>query len=499
MRYQFTPARQLMSTDDWRPVYHLSPAAVLRLLGEKWDCVSDLDARLLDGWRFSARPESDWYLREVELRDPTQRDPMTGEYRLLSVDEAEQQRAEQYRETIESGRYYRMRHVGDMELHLDAVLMEQPSIDALDACVEPGDVVVRRVGHISAALVSSFHRRHPVDANIAIVRGLNQRQAAWVAFCLNQPIYSSYFEQPGAIGAMVRLGLKQLASMPIADRPNAFDQLADQFWQHYERLNQADDRLQRLRDSVAHWLADKVPEHLLEESPGKLVAQRFKVNDIGSVLSYDSAEQNRFCRELVENYQCVPLSRLAEVNPKGKGTPERMAAIIKIGDIAGQLDVHIAPQGAQESHWRYHKKPLCPLTVLVSTFVQEPKVGLLPDRLPSAIYASEQLAVLNFHRSPGAYALLLETRLVRQQIERLATGTIQRFVQPEQFKRIVVPPIEEQMAQDWHQQLVEIQQQKLTAQRELASTRRAMQAVFRQVHPALSTEHQHDTRHEENG
>lgn len=499
MRYQFTSARQLVAADDWRPVYHLSPAAVLRRLGEKWARMSDLDARLLDGWRFSARPESDWYLREVELRDPTQRDSVTGEYRLLSAGVADRLRAEQYRETIERGRYYRMRHVGDMELYLDSVLMEQPTIDDLDACIEPGDVVVRRIGNISAALVSAFHRRHPVDANIAIVRGLNQRQAVWVALCLNQPIYSSYFEQPDAIGAMVRLGLKQLASMPIADRPGTFDQLADQFWRHYERLNQADDRLQQLRDNVAHWLADKVPEPLLEEPPEKPVAQRFKINDIGSVLSYDAAEQNRFCRELAEDYQCVPLSRLAEVNPKEAGVSERVGTIIKIGDITGQLDVHIETQSAQESHWRYHKKPLGPLAVLVSTFVQDPKVGLLPDRLPAAIYASEQLAVLNFHRTPGAYALLLETSLFRQQVERLATGTVQRFVQPEQIKRIVVPPIEEGVAHGWHQQLVEIQQQKLTARHELATIRRAMQAIFRQVHPALPTEHQDDARQEEKG
>jgi uncharacterized membrane-anchored protein YjiN (DUF445 family) len=125
--------------------------------------------------------------------------------------------------------------------------------------------------------------------------------------------------------------------------------------------------------------------------------------------------------------------------------------------------------------------------VLVSTFVQEPKVGLLSDPAPAVIFASEQLAVLNFHRTPGAYALLLETTLVRQQVERLATGTVQRFVQPEQFKRILVPPIEEAVAQNWHQQLVELQQQKLAARRELESIQCAMQRVFRQVHPQLPT------------
>lgn len=495
--YQFSPAQQLVSADDWRPVYHLSPAAVLRRVGEKWASMADLGARLLDGWRFSERPESNWYLQEIELRDPARRDPVTGEYRLLSAGSADRLRAQNYREAIEGGRYYRMRHVGDMEINVDSILMEQPSVNDLTACVVPGDVVVRRVGHISAAPVSSFHRRHPVDANIAIVRGLESRQAVWVAFCLNQPIYRFYFEQPRGISSLVRLGLKQLASMPLADRPKAFDQLADQYWQYYERLNQANDRLQQLRETVARWVADKVPEQLLSRHSGELVAKRFKVNDLGSVLSYAAAEQNRIARELIEGYQCVPLSRLAEVNPKGSGASDRASTVVKIGDLSGQFDIELKVEGGQESRWRYHRHPLSPLAVLVSTFVQEPKVGLLSASAPSAIFASEQLAVLNFHRTPGAYALLLETNLVRQQIERLATGTVQRFVQPQQFKRILVPPIEEAVAQRWHRQLVELQQQKLVAQRELKSIRRAMQRVFRQVHPQLPTQYHGDTPQEE--
>ena len=499
MQYQLTPAQQLAKADDWRPVYHLSPAAALRRVGDAWGCLSDSGARLLDGWRFSDRVESDWYLREVELRDPAERDPITGEYRLMPVSAADQQRARQYRETIEGERYYRMRHVGEMELGVDATLMEPPSLDDLKACVLPGDVVVRRVGHINAALVSSAHRRHPVDANIALLRGLNPRQAVWVAYCLNQPIYRCYFEQPGAINSMVRLGLKQLALMPIAEHPRAFDKLADQYWHHYERLIRAEDQLQQLRAAVNHWVSDKVPEQFLRSRSGELVAKSFRAKDIGSVLNHAATEQNRFCRELIEEYQCAPLSRLAEINPKGSASTDQAISVIRIGDLTGQLDVRLDKETSQARSWRYHRHPLTPLAVLVSTFVQEPKVGLLFDALPSATFASEQLAVLNFHRTPGAYALLMETDLVRQQIARLATGTVQRFVQAEQFKQIVVPPIDGPIAQDWHQRLIELQQQKLEARRELAGIRRDMQREFRSVHPELSTPCQDDTPQEDNG
>lgn len=497
MQHQLTSPQQLVSADDWRPTYHLSPAAVLAHIGTNWRNVADSDAQLYEGWRFSDRVESDWYLKHVALRDPTRRDPATGEYVGISATPSEQNRANQYRETIEGECYYRMRHVGDMELYVNAVLMEQPSIDDLDTCVVPGDVVVRRLGYISAALVSSLHRRHPVDANIVILRGLDARQAVWVAYCLNQQIYRSYFEQPGAISSMMRLGLKQLAKMPIAERPTAFDGLADQFWHHYERQVQADDQLQRLRDEVAAWVADRFPEEKLSANDSELTSSFFKSVDVGSVLKYSVTEQNRFSRELIDDYQCVPLSRLAEVNPKGGATPDDSGRIIKIGDLSGQLDIQRDSAKSSESRWRFHRRPLNPLAVLVSTFVQEPKVALFVDRDQGTTFASEQLAVINFHRTPGAYALLLETDLVRQQIGRLATGTVQRFVRPELFKEIVVPLIETETAQDWHQRLIDIQQNKINARRALTTIKSDMHRVYRQIHPKLSVNEQDEHNHED--
>lgn len=89
------------SSDDWRPDYHLSPAAVLKLHAELTGRLGDIGCQLIDGWRFSDRIESDWYLRNVALRDPTQRDSITGDYLEISATSAEQKRAEQYRDTIE--------------------------------------------------------------------------------------------------------------------------------------------------------------------------------------------------------------------------------------------------------------------------------------------------------------------------------------------------------------------------------------------------------------
>ena len=486
LRYQLTPAPLLASSDDWRPDYHLSPAAVLKRIGANWACLGDIGCQLIDGWRFSDRIESDWYLRNVALRDPTQRDSITGDYLEISATSVEQKRAEQYRDTIECERYYRMRHVGDMMLRVDAVLMEQPLLNDLTACVATGDVVVRRVGYVGAALVSSWHRHHPVDANIVILRGLDARQAVWVAYCLNQPLYLNYLQQSAAISSMVRVGLKQLAKMPLADRPEAFDVLAGRFWHYYERQNQSDDQLQRLRMEVSDWVAEHLPDALLSSNTSNVAARFFPAEDVGSILSFCATEQNHFARELIDKYGCVPLLRLADVNPKGSSTIDSSCKVIKISDLKGQLDVQLDTARSEENRWRYHRRQLEPTDVLVSTFVQEPKVAIasVAKNIPS--FASEQLAVVSFHRTSGAYALLMETDLVRQQITRLTTGTVQRFVQPDLFKQIVIPAIETEIAHGWHLRLAEILRNKAEAQQELARLKDEMYQVYRQIHPELA-------------
>lgn len=499
--HQYFPAKDLMAADDWRPVYHLSPAAVLRRIGASWGKLSDTGAQLHDGWRFSDSVESDWYLKNVALLDPSRCNTTTGEYQRLDATAAQTKRASQYFEAITGERYYRMRHIGEMRLQVDAQLMEPPAFNSLSACIAPGDVLLRRMGRVSAALVSSYHRRHPVDGNVAIVRGLRPRQAVWLAFCLNQSLYKSYFEHSAVISAIVRVGIKQLASMPIAERPDEFNALADNYSLQYERLARAEDSLFTLRKAVAKWLQRLLPlEDRIERRSGP-VSRFFDAQDLGSQLNFAAADQARRARMLTEEFGCVPLARLAEVNPKSEGASRRTSVadprVIKIGNLDGQLTVNIPDTRSTESRWRFHKRPLTRFAVLVSTFVQEPKVAILSREPQQQLLASEQLAVLNFHRTAGAYALLMETPLMRQQIARLATGTVQRFVQPQLLEQIVVPVIEPATANQWHNRLIELLEEKTLAGTELDDLYRKMYQTYRQVHPDVERSKKMDAKTED--
>lgn len=490
LRFKFFSSDDLGLAADWRPDYFFSPGAELPRLGRVWPVLSDLKVDLLDGWRFSDSPESDWYLRNIELRDTKARDKNTGEYQRLRVGEKERVQAEQFRVVIEGERFYRMRHVHAMKLACEAQHFERPGFSDSSICVAPGDVVVRRVGKVEAAMVSSFHRCHPVDANLAIIRGLNSHQSVWLAYCLNQPLYKHFLEEQQSAASVVRVGLKRLGSMPIAPCPAEFVPLAEQFLQAYEAYFGAEDALSALRGSVQNWLTQRLPA---EELTAKPVPRFFKARDLDHRLNYQSAEQAYIANQLLENHQCLPLTKLADLstdsdpNSGASGEDLTDCPVVKIGSLDGQQSFQL-PKREAETLWRVHKRPLRCFDVLLSTFSQEPKVAMVSHEPDSSILVSEQLGVLQFHRTPGAYALLLETPFIRQQINRLATGTVQRFVQPRMLKKLILPPIEDVLAKQWHRQLLDLLEAKASADKKLKKLSEKMFLVYRQIHPVMDVQ-----------
>jgi len=409
------------------------------------------------------------------------------------VGDTQREQAEQFRVAIEGERYYRMRHIHEMRLQCESQLMELPAFSNPSICVAPDDILLRRVGKTASAMVSQYHRRHPADANLAIIRGLKSRQATWLAFCLNQPLYKSYLEQQVGTASLVRVGLKHLAKMPVAPCPEAFYTLADQYQQYYQTLVRSEDFLFTLRKKVQDWLKQRLPED--EPNKEQTVRQRtqlsarfFKARDLGEQLNYATAEQSRLAHRLTDEFDCVPLAKLADINPRLTNSvkPQHQATnpdIIKIKHLDGQQSIMKPEKTGAGTGWRVHTRPLSRFDVLISTFVQEPKVAIVFREPETMTLVSEQLAVLNFHHSPGAYALLMEAPLIRQQISWLATGTVQRFVQSKILAHLVLPKIDRELAMQWHQQLLELLETKADASKRLDELYLKMFQVYRRVHP----------------
>ncbi len=483
---------ELERADDWRPMYHFSSAAVLPKIGASWPKLGELSCKVVDGWRFSDNPESDWYLKFIELKDLSKQNPLSGNFEIFEATKSERDKAKQFKLAIQKQLFYRMRHIESMEIALEPQLMNPPTIEDEAYCIATNDVLIRRVGSIAAAYVSQLHRSHPIDANLAIIRGLGSSQAIWLAYCLNQPLYKDFLAQQVGMSSLIRVGLKQLDQMPLSPCPEAFLSLARQFSESYQAKLQAEEALFNLRQTVNDFVFLALGEEhqqlnqLEKQQKQGVSAKFFQAKDISEQLLFDAAEQAQLARALTQELRFKKLTELAELNPKSNSYDQaQIYPTVKISHLDGQQSVDFPTKSNNETAWRTHKRLLQDNDVLVSTFVQDPKVAMVSNVANAQLQISEQLAVVKFHHSPGAYALLMETSLVKRQIAWLATGSIQRFIQPRMLNNIVLPEIDRETANKWHQQLVVLQQAKAKASAELAGTYKKMHQVYRSVHPEL--------------
>ena len=492
MKAALIPYTELERAGDWRPMYHFSPAAALPKFGAGWPKLDELSCEVLDGWRFSDNPESDWYLKHVELKDLSKQNTLTGNFESVETTKAEKEKAEQFRAAIDNQLFYRMRHIEPMQIALEPQLMAQPAVEQEPYCIAPHDVLIRRVGSVAAAYVSPLHRAHPIDANLAIIRGLDSAQAIWLTYCLNQRIYKDFLAQQVGVSSLVRVGLKQLEQTPIGACPDAFLPLAKQFSERYQAILQAEEALFNLRQTVNSYVSDALDEkhqylNKLDKAQKQgVTAKFFRAQDISEQLLFDAAEQAQLARKLTQEQGFKTLSELAELNPRSSGYDQTQTyPVVKISHLDGQQSVELPTESSSEAGWRTHKRLLQNNDVLVSTFAQDPKVAAVLNVTNTQLQISEQLAVVKFHHSPGAYALLMETPLIKKQVAWLATGSIQRFIQPSMLNKIVMPEIERDTANKWHQQLVVLQQAKVKSTDELKSLYKEMHKVYRSVHPDI--------------
>lgn len=454
MRAQWIHSRQVLAAPDWRPAFHFSGAAWLNERAHDWPPLG-ASGDCLDGWRVSMNPGSRAY------------DPL-----------------------VEQAPVYRLRHVEPMDLRTEAEHWKSPLLAGQPFCVQPGDLVVRRVGSVAAALVSALHRRHPVDANLGIIRLKAQGpgQVLWTAYCLNQPHYRDYLEASATVTDLVRVGLRALAEMPIAPKPEGLDTLAEHYADALNRYAQSFEQLFRLRRQVSDWTLALLPDLAPFMDEG-LTARRwtwFAPEDLGDQLSIATAEQRQAARTLAQTGLTAPLGRLAQISPREpRVTKPQGCLALRIGDLDQHLGIAEHLSSRTDLAWRTQTRALTQFDVLVSTFVGEPKVAFVPEPVGDCILPSEQLVTLCFHRAQGAYALLMESALVRAQWSRLATGQVQRFVPPGAVGQVVLPVPEQDLAETWHAALVDLMAKRRESRGRMEEVLAQVAQLYDAIHPAI--------------
>lgn len=485
-----------IQASDWRASYHLSLAAALPEFKQN-QCLKEISCyegiHFIDGWRFSDNPSSDWYLTHVSLLDVNHRDPLTQQYLELKVSDKQRETARTLESLIQQECFYRMRHISDMRLVPESQHYLSPFIED-DFCVKPGDVVVRRVGSAGAAFVTEHDGQHPIDANMAIIRGLEQYDAVWLTFCLQQPLYLEYLEQNvGGIG-LVRVGLSQLKQLPIVPKPYGFEGLAEQYLEWTDKLHRAQRSLNTLRKEASDWVDEYCRNENLTRVTAEPRAMRFDALDIDDRWSFGFTERHKISRELL-GLGGIALADLAVIEPKidkGANSEETHFGLVKISHLQQDLSLIESVEriniDSDESNAfsKVKKRPVEQNDVLVSTFVKEGKLAWVNVEPDCPLLTSDHLATLRFHQYTGAYVLMLETEFVQWQLAQLVTGTVQAFINNADLALVVMPPLPEELAEKWHDKLESTLTEQRKAKQNLKQIQQRMLALYNTVHPEIA-------------
>jgi len=448
-------AAQMTRQDDWRPSLYLSGGAVLRQLGGKWPCLGDMAEHIIDGWRVSHNPTAD-----------------------------------SFNSAVMSTPLYHLRNIQPYFIETDPRHWQTPHITGKLYCTQPHDVLIRKVGGASAALMTDIHSQHPIDANLIIVRGLSPYEAVWVCFCLNQPLYQDYLNESDAITILQRLGLKKLKNTPICPMPRQFIHLAQAFLGAYGRLANAQRELTSMRKQVDEWLDGKLSgfDACYWMQSRQCHWQFFSPRHIDDSLLINQVEQNYLRGELIGKYRFHPVSDLSEINPRQRSQLTGAAdKVLQISNITDFLTLKQSFTDRADSRWRFQNRRLKKYDVVMSTFAENARVAYLHQEPEGNIYPSGQIVVFNFYRYPAAYALLMESWLIRMQLQRLASGGGFRFIQPQHVKKLVLPDIDPDIGAHWQQKVVEHHERSHHAHTQLTDVLHEMTGLFFNAHKTIRT------------
>ena len=340
---------------------------------------------------------------------------------------------------------YRQSNVGRLRLLLSTPHWDPPQM-AERWCVQPGDVVLNKLAPVRAAIVSPAARRHPVDSNSLVVRGLPRPTATWLALCLNRPEYEQLLLIES--GVLRRVGLATLANLRLPPVPAEIDALSQALRELLDEMLLVGESVHRVKAEAARLAVAPSTQHNLRE--GTFFERESVSSDswLPSAVALRS-EQSAFAEELA----WVPIRCLASADDRGRlmAAPEGARAL-RLSDVADDLFVGLAgdkPDSTELTAGRTLGKPLIAGEVLLSTLGTSFRVAYVDDGVAPNTFPTDGWVRLRFRETPAAWAVLLSTHQVRWQTARLAVGSVQQFVPPEALLSIHVPTPERETRDRW--------------------------------------------------
>jgi hypothetical protein len=432
----------LVDAPGWSPPYFVGPAAVALRASHHGATVAELGGQVLEGWRVSETPGALTY------------DPRAA-----------------------TAPIYRQSNLGRLRLRMSTAHWESPQL-AGRWCVQPGDVVLNKLAPVRAALVSPAARRHPVDGNSLIVRGLSLSTSTWLAVCLNRPEYEPLLLIES--GVLRRVGLGTVASLRVPPAPAEVDALSVTLRDLLDELLLVGETVQRVKAEAAQVAVATPGRRDLRK--GAFVECEVVTSDNWLPASVDlQADQSA----LAEDLHWVPIRTLATAGDRSRLQSDAAEVrVVRLSDVADDLLVGSAEDSAEAGAMpgRVLAKPLIPGEVLLSTLGSSFRVAYVDEGVPANTFATDGWARLRFRETPAAWALLLSTPQVRQQATRLAVGTVQQFVPPEALLSLHVPTPERETRERWQRVVERHHGQRRALDRRWNSLVGALTRAFDEVH-----------------
>lgn len=391
-----------------------------------------------------------------------------------------------YDPRIEGTPIYRQANLDPMRFRLDGEHWKSPQVEKI-WCVQPGDVVINKIPPLRAALATSELPRHPVDGNCIVIRSLKEPYNAWVAFCLNQELYTEYLIRSAGGAVMPRVGLKTLSQMPIV-LPSAAEMagISHRFWQWNDATLDNAKSLFHLSAEVEEYVVSEVQS--LKDDRASIRPGRFfsaeVINDSWvpshvQVADYQQQLQHRLGWISIEKLLSsdeISRDRLVDVPERGR--------YLRLNDVRSDF-TFVLPEEEEPLTWaaRVYRQPLGDEEVLLSTLVTSPQVVFVDEKPLEKIYVTDHLQRLRFQETPGAWAFVLKTSPILAQLAGMAMGTAQQFTHGNAVRQLCLPNVPIEVRQRWERVIRRHHQRKRELDEEWREVWNQAQRLFETMHP----------------
>lgn len=418
-----------------------------------------------------------------------------------------------------SGPLYQMGNLEPLRFRLDRRQWQSPTSIQHQACVDPGDVVLKKTRPVAAAWAAPGLPRHPADVGCILIKwthspdsiatlaapgATRERRtlalAFWTALCLNQPEYETWLLRRSGGFVLPRISVAELRQLKFPALPPEAETLAARIWEWNEQSLESAKELCWLLDEVDEQIRQLVPDSdELETASAASWAKFFPAEDVNDALIPRHVVHGHLQHTLREQRGWVPLPTLL-----GPRQPLRMRCThldpndryLRLGDIGENLtilDCSVIAGATMPA--RVYSESIAADDVLLSLLVTNPRVafaGVLP---PGDVYAVDHWERFRFRETPGAWALVLSTAFVRRQLQLLAMGSVQQFTHPEYLRQLMLPPLDDELRLKWDRHLRRYQVRRQELRRRWHELWTESLALYHRAHPGVAQgDSQHDAR-----